>query len=61
MGYNSTYDVQGNEVFLGTNSINPAMKEAAVDPSSITWGTVRPNIVVDASGNFVSTVAKPTT
>jgi len=55
---NATYDVQGNKVLDGSWVYGPAAR-AVISSDAVTWGTERPNVLVDASGSTLSTLTKP--
>ena len=55
---NCTYECQGNQVLNNSWVYGPAMR-AIIPASNVNWGTVRPNTIVDAAGNYVSTLAAP--
>jgi len=54
----ATYNVQGNWILNGTFGGGPVDRRV-IPASDVTWGTVRPNLVVDSSGAQVSVVAAP--
>lgn len=55
---NSTYDVQGNWVLNNSWDFDAAHR-AIIPQTNLTWGTVRPNLIVDAAGVMVSTLVAP--
>ena len=55
---NATYDVQGNWILNNSWTFGPASR-AVIGPESVTWGTVRPNVLVDALGTNLSTLSAP--
>jgi hypothetical protein len=50
-------DIQGNWVLDGSWVFQPA--DIAGPPHTVVWGTVRPNLIIDAAGNQLSVLASP--
>jgi hypothetical protein len=54
----TTYNVQGNWILDQSWGFGP-VDRAVIPQSNLTWGTVRPNLVVTSAGAQVSVVAAP--
>jgi len=55
---NATYDVQGCEILNGS-WVFGAVARAVIPSSNLTWGTLRPNVLVNSSGTVLSTIPAP--